>query len=179
MTTIFINTLTITRIIFAAVIFILLTLNNYYFLALILFLIAGITDYLDGFLARKLSLTSVLGEILDPVADKILIVFLFIGLAINLSSYFIGFAASLIITRELWVSALRDINARNNNSGATKVIFLAKFKTSVQLLTIFLYLFALAANIMLLIIIADIFILISVLITLYTGYLYTVNTFQK
>ena len=143
-----------------------------------LFLVAGVTDYLDGFIARKLSLTSVLGEILDPIADKVLVVFLLIGLAVNLSSYLLGFAASIIITREIWVSALRDINARKNNLSATKVIFLAKFKTSVQLLTILIYLLALTINNMFLIVIGDIFIIISVLITLYTGYIYTINTFK-
>ena len=178
MISIFINLLTFTRIFFAAIIFVLLTFDNFYLLALLLFLFAGMTDYLDGFLARKLSLTSVLGEILDPIADKVLIVFVLIGLAINLSSYLIGFAASLIISRELWVSALRDINARNDNSSATKVIFLAKFKTSVQLLTILIYLLALTTNNMLLIVIGDIFVIISVLITLYTGYIYSVNTFK-
>jgi phosphatidylglycerophosphate synthase len=49
-------------------------------------------------------------------------------LAINLSSYLIGFFAALIITREIWVGALRDLNARNNQSDATKVTFLAKIK---------------------------------------------------
>ncbi len=178
MTSIFINLLTFTRIIFAVIIFLLLTLNDYYLIALMLFLVAGVTDYLDGFIARKLSLTSVLGEILDPIADKVLVVFLLIGLAVNLSSYLLGFAASIIITREIWVSALRDINARKNNLSATKVIFLAKFKTSVQLLTILIYLLALTINNMFLIVIGDIFIIISVLITLYTGYIYTINTFK-
>ena len=68
---------------------------------------------------------------------------------------------------------------RNNNVNATKVIYIAKIKTSVQLLTIFIYLIGLAFNKMLLIIFGDIFMIISVLVTMYTGYIYTVNTFQK
>jgi CDP-diacylglycerol--glycerol-3-phosphate 3-phosphatidyltransferase len=160
------------------VIFLLLTQNDSYFLALVLFFAAGITDYIDGFLARKFSQTSSLGEILDPIADKILIIFLFFGLAVNLSSYFIGFVASLVISREIWVGALRDFNSRNNNVDATKVIFLAKIKTTVQLFTIFIYLSALALNKMFFIIIGDIFMMISLLITVYTGYIYTLNTFK-
>jgi hypothetical protein len=85
----------------------------------------------------------------------------------------------LIITREIWVSALRDFNSRNNNSNATKVIYIAKIKTTIQLFTISIYLFSLSFNIMLLIPIADIFMIISVLITIYTGYMYTVNTFKN
>ena len=161
------------------IIFSLLMLNNHYFVAFLLFITAGLTDYLDGFLARKFNASSELGEILDPIADKILIVFLFFGLALNLSSYLIGFAGALIITREIWVSALRDYNSRTNNSNATKVIYIAKIKTTVQILTISIYLFALAFKIMLLIPIADIFMIISVLITLYTGYIYTTNTFKN
>jgi phosphatidylglycerophosphate synthase len=51
-----------------------------YLLALILFFLAGITDYFDGYLARKYNAVSQLGEILDPIADKILILFVLFGL---------------------------------------------------------------------------------------------------
>tara|TARA_B100000925_G_C21975398_1_gene459883 strand:- start:83 stop:622 length:540 start_codon:yes stop_codon:yes gene_type:complete len=179
MNTNLINIITFSRIFLSIVIFGILMLKNYYFLALVLFFIAGLTDYLDGFLARKFNLSSEVGEILDPIADKILIVFLLFGLSLNLSSFLIGFSGSLIISRELWVSALRDFNARNNNINATKVIYIAKFKTTVQLFSIMIYLLALASSKMLLVIIGDIFIIISVLITLYTGYIYTINTFKN
>ena len=174
-----INILTLSRIFIAMIIFILLMLGNYYVLAFVLFFVAALTDYLDGLFARKYNATSNLGEILDPIADKILIIFLFFGLSLNLSSYSIGFAGALIITREVWVSALRDFNSKNNKSEATKVIYLAKIKTTLQLFTLSIYLFSLAFKIMLLIPIADIFLIISVLITIYTGYIYTINTFKN
>jgi CDP-diacylglycerol--glycerol-3-phosphate 3-phosphatidyltransferase len=150
-----------------------------YLMALILFFIAGITDYFDGYLARKYNAVSQLGEILDPIADKILILFLLFGLAINLSSYLIGFIGALIITREIWVGALRDLNARSGKSDATKVTFLTKIKTTIQLLTISIYLLGLTINNMFLIVIGDIFLLISLFITLYTGYIYTLNSFKN
>jgi CDP-diacylglycerol--glycerol-3-phosphate 3-phosphatidyltransferase len=150
-----------------------------YLIALFLFYIAGFTDWLDGYLARKYNAVSQLGEVLDPIADKILIVFVFFGLAVNLSSYLIGFFASLIITREIWVGALRDLNARNNKSDATKVTFLAKIKTTIQLFTISIYLLALTLNNMILIVIGDVFLLISLIITFYTGLIYTINSFDK
>ena len=174
-----INLLTFTRIVFAVIIFGFLAIKNYYLIALVLFFISGVTDYLDGFLARKYKATSQIGEILDPLADKILIIFLFFGLAVNLSSFLLGFAGSLIVSREIWISALRDFNARNNNINATKVIYIAKIKTSIQLFTILLYMTALAFNKMLLIIIGDIFVIVSVLITLYTGFIYTYNSFKN
>jgi len=179
MITSFINLLTFARIIIAIIIFMFLALQNYYLLALVLFTIAGLTDYLDGFLARKYNSTSPIGEILDPLADKILIIFLFFGLAVNLSSFLIGLSASLIISREIWISALRDYNARNDNINATKVIYIAKIKTTVQLFTITIYLLALAFSKPLLIIFGDIFLIISVLITLYTGFVYTQNSFNN
>ena len=174
-----INILTLSRILLASIIFVLLISPDGYLLALILFFMAGVTDYLDGYLARKHNAVSQLGEILDPIADKILILFVLFGLAINLSSYLIGFIGAIIITREIWVGALRDLNARSGKSDATKVTFLAKIKTSVQLSTLSIYLFGLAINNMLIIVIADILLFISLFITLYTGYIYTLNTFEK
>jgi len=177
--TIFINSLTFLRIFLAVVIFILLMSPNGYLISLILFLIAGATDYFDGFLARKYNSVSQIGEVMDPIADKILIVFILFGLAVNLSSYLIGFIGSLIVAREIWVSALRDMNARNNNSQLTKVTFLAKIKTSIQLFTIFVYLLGLALSSMVIIVIGDFLLIMSLFITLYTGIIYTINSFNK
>ena len=176
--TTFINLLTFSRIFLAAIIFLLLMSPDGYLLAFILFFLAGVTDYFDGYLARKYNAVSQLGEILDPIADKILILFLLFGLAINLSSYLIGFIGALIITREIWVGALRDINARNGKSDATHVTLLAKIKTTVQLFTISIYLLGLTINNMLVIVVGDIFLFLSLFITLYTGFLYTINSFK-
>ena len=115
---IFINLLTSIRIIFAFLIFLLVSLESNYSIAFLLFFLAGITDYFDGFLARKYDASSDVGEILDPIADKILIIFILFALSVNLSSYLIGFMSSIILSREIWVSALRDYNARNNNISA-------------------------------------------------------------
>ena len=150
-----------------------------YLLALVLFFIAGVTDYFDGYLARKYNAVSQLGEILDPIADKILVLFVLFGLAINLSSYLIGFIGAIVITREIWVGALRDLNARNGKSNATKVTFLAKIKTTVQLFTLSMYLFGLTINNMLVVVIADILLFISLFISIYTGIIYTLNSFKN
>lgn len=175
----FINLITVSRIVFGAIIFLLLTKTDLYWHAFILFFIASITDYFDGYLARKYNLVSQLGEILDPIADKILIVFLLFAISINLTSYYIGFLSAAIITREIWVGALRDLNARQQNTNATSVTFLAKIKTTIQLFTISTYLFGLAMNNMVILIIADIILCISFIITIYTGWIYTLNTFDR
>ncbi len=175
----FINLITVSRIILGAIIFVLITRSEMYWYAFILFFIASITDYFDGLLARQYNSVSQLGEILDPIADKILIVFLLFAISINLNSYYIGFLSAIIITREIWVGALRDFNARKKKSDATKVTFLAKIKTTIQLFTISTYLLGLALNNMLILVLADIFLLISFLITIFTGYQYTLNTFKE
>lgn len=175
----FINLITVSRIVLGAIIFVLLTRTEMYWYAFILFFIASITDYFDGYLARKYNLVSQLGEILDPIADKILIVFLLFALSVNLTSYYIGFVSALIITREIWVGALRDLNARQNKSDATKVTFLAKIKTTIQLFTISTYLLGLGMNNMLVLLVADLLLFLSLIITIYTGFIYSLNTLKK
>ena len=175
----FINILTFSRIFLGAVIFILLTRSDFYWTAFVLFFVASITDYFDGYLARKYNAVSQLGEILDPIADKILIVFLLFAISVNLDSYYIAFASAIIITREIWVGALRDFNARQNKSDATKVTFLAKIKTTFQLFTISTYLLGLGMNNMLVLLIADMLLFMSLTITIYTGFIYSFSTFKK
>ena len=174
----FINFITIARIFLAPIILVFLIFGNY-LACVLLFFLAGLTDYFDGYFARKYNAVSELGEILDPIADKVLVVFILIGLSVELDSQLMALLSSLIIAREIGVAALRDYSARNNLSERTKVTFLAKAKTSVQLLTIGLYLLALAISFNLLIVISDIFLLLATFITLYTGYQYILNVFKK
>ncbi len=173
------NVITLSRILCALLIYLILCLENNYSIALFLFFIASFSDFLDGYLARKTNSVSVLGEILDPIADKLLIVFVLIGLSINLDSFLIGFVSAVIISREIWVAALRDINARNNQTDKTKVTFLAKTKTAIQMLAILMYLFGLTINSMMILFFADIILIIALLVTIYTGYQYTISTFKK
>lgn len=174
-----VNLITLLRIFLAMIISLLIILGESYVIALMLFFIAGVSDYLDGFLARKYNATSEIGEILDPIADKILIIFLLVTLSVNLSSFLLAFCSSLIISREIWVSALRDYCSRKDIPNATKVTYIAKIKTSVQLFTISLYLLGLAINNMFLILLGDAFLVLSVLVTIYTGYIYTLNVMNS
>ena len=162
----------------APIILVSLIFSNY-LICVILFFLAGLTDYFDGYLARKYNAESELGEILDPIADKILVVFILIGLSVELDSQLMAILSSFIIAREIGIAALRDYSARNNLTDRTKVTFLAKAKTSIQLFTIGLYLLALTISFNLLIVISDIFLIIATLVTLYTGYQYILNVFKK
>ena len=173
------NAITLSRILCAILIYFFLFLESQYLITLLLFGIASFSDFLDGYVARKTNNESVLGEILDPIADKLLIVFVLIGLSITLDSFLIGFISAVIISREVWVAALRDINARNNQSDKTKVTFLAKTKTAIQMFAILMYLFGLSLNNMMVLFFADIVLIIGLLVTIQTGFQYTISTFKK
>ena len=175
----FIQFLTYFRIISAPIIFALITLFDLYGWALLLFFLASISDYLDGFLARKYKLESMIGAILDPIADKILIVFLILGLSIELSSIFMGFAGGLIVAREFWVAALREFNSKNGSAHITQVTQLAKIKTSIQFVTFGSYLFGLFLGNMFILFLSNFFLLLALIITIQTGFSYTISSFKK
>jgi len=171
--------LTYFRILIAPLIFALITLYDSYGWALVLFILASISDYWDGFLARKYKLESVIGAVLDPIADKILLTFLVIALSIELSSIFIGMVGGIILSREFWVGALRDLNGRQNNSDATKVTLIAKIKTFIQFITFLFYLFGLVLDNSLIIFTSNFLLFVALIITLQTGLSYTISTFKR
>ena len=105
----------------------------YNWIALILFVIAGITDHLDGYVARKTDSTSDLGALLDLVADKLLIIitlFYFISYASNL---LLIIPALIIIFREIVISAFRQLLVESEGENPIKVTFIAKSKTTLQI----------------------------------------------
>ncbi len=169
--------LTYFRIFIAPIIF-LLIISNLYGWALFFTLIASMSDFWDGHLARKYNLESVLGSILDPIADKILLTFLILSLSLSMSSTYIGFIGGLILIREFWVAALRDINARANNEAATTVTTLAKIKTFTQLTAFLVIILGLYSNNTLVIFIGNFCLFISLIVTLQSGLEYTLNTFS-
>jgi len=174
-----IQSLTFFRLFSGPVIFWLLLFTNQYGFAFGMFVLAGISDYFDGLLARRYNLESSIGEVLDPIADKILVLFLVIALALHLQSSFIGFVGAIILAREFWVAALRDLNARVGNAQATKVTFLAKIKTTAQLASLGMYIFGLYINSSLLKLIADFSLFLALIITLQTAIQYTKASLKK
>jgi CDP-diacylglycerol--glycerol-3-phosphate 3-phosphatidyltransferase len=174
----FITFLTISRIVLAPLIFILIVFFKSYGLALLLFLISSVTDYLDGYFARKFNATSMFGEILDPISDKITIIFVLLALIIDLNSAFIAFISAIMISRDIWVNGMRELNARLSNSDRTQVTFMAKIKTAIQMSTVSLYLFALLINNAFLLFISNFFLFAALMVSLATGLQYTVNSFE-
>ena len=107
--------------------------NSYNWIALILFIVAGITDHVDGFIARRTGTTTQLGAILDLIADKLLICVPLIFLLSFFDNLTLVFPVILIISRELIVSALRQFLAEKQGNNPIKVSFIAKSKTTVQI----------------------------------------------
>src|SRR5258707_7125061 len=107
----------------------------------LLFAAAGITDSLDGYLARKLGQTSRLGAFLDPVADKLIVAAALVLIVSKDPRWFVSIMAVVIIGREIAVSALREWMAEIGARGRIKVSVLAKFKTIMQIVGLSLLLF--------------------------------------
>ena len=102
-------------------------------LAAIVFIAAAITDSLDGYLARRLGLTTPLGEFLDPVADKLMVATALVLLVGHDTRAFIVITAVVIIGREITVSALREWMAHLGARAKVAVSGMGKFKTIVQM----------------------------------------------
>ena len=135
------NILTIGRILIVPFFVLAFYLPGFYgdFTALILFLVASFTDFLDGMLARLLGEESKLGELLDPIADKIIVAAALILLVMDgtIRNYEV-IAAIIILTREILVSGLREFLAKGKIK--LPVSNLAKLKTVLQMVSIALLL---------------------------------------
>src|SRR5471030_265694 len=105
------------------------------------FALAGITDSLDGYFARKLGLTSRLGAFLDPVADKLIVAAALVLIVSVDPRWFIAIMASVIIGREIAVSALREWMAEIGARSRIKVSILGKYKTIMQIFGLSMMLF--------------------------------------
>tara|TARA_X000000368_G_scaffold59137_1_gene41798 strand:- start:225 stop:800 length:576 start_codon:yes stop_codon:yes gene_type:complete len=108
-------------------------------LATFIFLFAAITDWLDGYLARKLNQTSNFGAFIDPVADKLIVIAALI-LLVKLGRLD-SIIAFIIIAREFTISSLREWMATLGNSGSIAVAFIGKVKTTMQMIAILFLLY--------------------------------------
>ena len=105
-------------------------------LAAMIFILAGVTDLLDGYLARKLNQTSAFGAFLDPVADKLIVACALVIVVYRHPSFYVLIPALIIIGREITVSALREWMAELGKRGKVAVSYLGKIKTTLQIIAI-------------------------------------------
>jgi len=173
------NILTIGRIILVPFFVLAFYLPGFYgdLTAFALFVIASFTDFLDGMLARMLGQESKLGELLDPIADKIIVATALILLVMDGTIiHYEVIAAIIILTREILISGLREFLARGQIK--LPVSNLAKLKTFLQMISISLLLTGETGNKILNFqnynaqTIGIILLWLSAFLTLYTGYEY-------
>ena len=107
-----------------------------YIAAAIIFTIASITDWLDGYLARKLRQTTAFGAFLDPVADKLIVAVALVLLVEIHASAALAIPAIVIVSREIVVSALREWMAKYSSMRSVAVSLLGKIKTGFQMTAI-------------------------------------------
>lgn len=106
------------------------------FVAASIFLLAGLTDMLDGWLARKLQQTSRFGAFLDPVADKLIVAAALVMLVHQHNTLWLTLPAIVIISREITVSALREWMAELGKRARVAVSSIGKVKTVMQIAAI-------------------------------------------
>jgi CDP-diacylglycerol--glycerol-3-phosphate 3-phosphatidyltransferase len=110
-------------------------------LSALIFIVAGFSDWLDGYLARKLELTSRFGAFLDPVADKLIVACALIILLQENPSMLLMISTVIIIGREITISALREWMAEIGQRTHVAVSYIGKVKTAAQMLAIILLLY--------------------------------------
>ena len=137
------NILTAMRLISAPLVALMLLISTEPFwslIALLIYAVASATDWLDGYLARRWQSVSGFGRMLDPIADKLMVILILSALMAThlvptgISGLIIGAPALIIITREIMVSGLREFMAKQDF--IVHVTWAAKMKTTIQLIAI-------------------------------------------
>lgn len=167
------NILTLLRILVIPIIILFLEMNNefYRWVALILYTVACISDFLDGYLARKFEIESSFGRFLDPIADKILVVSVIFILISNKVIYGVFvYPALVIVIREILVSGLRDFFAHSTET--LLVTNLSKWKTLIQMFSLGFLIVSDNFDTNLILFIGFFGLTIASIMTIHTGYIY-------
>ena len=106
------------------------------FITTFIFFIAGVTDWLDGYLARKWKQTTRFGAFLDPVADKVLVAVAFVCVVEYYHTWWITIPVCIMIAREIIISALREWMAELGKRTSVAVSIWGKVKTAAQMLAL-------------------------------------------
>ena len=102
----------------------------------VIFTVAGFTDWLDGYLARKWGQETAFGAFLDPVADKLMVAIVLVLIVQSEASIYMSIPAAVIIGREITIASLREWMAEIGQRKKVKVSHLGKWKTTAQMVSI-------------------------------------------
>ncbi|MEM6159747.1 CDP-diacylglycerol--glycerol-3-phosphate 3-phosphatidyltransferase [Erwinia sp. P6884] len=103
----------------------------------LIFIVAAVTDWFDGYLARRWKQTTRFGAFLDPVADKVMVAMALVLVAEYFHSWWITLPAATMIAREIIISALREWMAEIGKRSSVAVSWIGKVKTTAQMLALF------------------------------------------
>ncbi|MDT4288251.1 CDP-diacylglycerol--glycerol-3-phosphate 3-phosphatidyltransferase [Methylomonas sp. MO1] len=106
-----------------------------------IFLVAGFTDWLDGYLARKMNMQTAFGAFLDPVADKLMVAFVLVLVVQAQGNPYLAVPAAIIIGREIAIASLREWMAEIGQRAKVRVSQLGKWKTTAQMTAVSLLLY--------------------------------------
>lgn len=132
------NLLTLLRLLSAPAVALILTMTTdpfWFLVALIIYIFASATDWLDGYLARRWQSVSNFGRMLDPIADKLMVIVMLLALmGTSFGTVWLALPALIIVTREIMVSGLREFMAKQDF--IVHVTLAAKLKTTCQLIAL-------------------------------------------
>jgi len=148
--------------------------NNWYAAGVLV--LAGVSDGIDGYLARKWNQETKLGSFLDPVADKLLVVSTLIAISFILGSIVVASCAIIITAREVYISALREFVAIETSGDTIKVSQTGKIKTFLQMVSITGLVWAPNEPLFTL---AHWLLYAATILTVYSMYEYTMRTLEK
>lgn len=175
------NALTLLRIIlipiFAIVFYLPFKWNH--LLACLIFILAAVTDILDGYLARRLKQTSSLGAFLDPVADKLMVAVVLVLLVQRDPRIIMALPAAVIIGREITVSALREWMAELGARSKVAVSIYGKIKTITQMVSLILLTYRDPIWIIPIYLLGQICLYVAVILTLWSLYEYLASAWNK
>lgn len=168
------NALTLFRIVLIPVFVLVFYLPYHwsFFTSAAIFTLAGITDWLDGYLARKLDQGTAFGAFLDPVADKLMVAIALVLLVERFGEWWFTIPAMVIIGREIVISALREWMAELGQRTSVAVSYVGKVKTAFQMIAIIVLLAAAPERSGLLLDLGSILLYISALLTLWSMVIY-------
>ncbi len=132
------NVLTMSRIVMIPIFVVIfyLPMQWSYMVSAAIFALAAITDWLDGYLARKLDQSTPFGAFLDPVADKLMVAVALAVLIEEHAAVLLTIPATIIIGREIVISALREWMAEMGSRASVAVSYIGKIKTTAQMVAI-------------------------------------------
>lgn len=140
--------------------------------AAIVFLIAAITDWLDGYLARNLSQMTDFGAFLDPVADKLMVAVALLLVVGQQYVPYLAVPAAIIVCREIAISALREWMAEIGKRASVAVSFVSKVKTTIQMIALILLLWYSPGRHLIILWLGVVLLCLAALLTLWTMIVY-------